>query len=385
MRIAFICADSGIPVFGSKGAAVHVQEVLRALLRQGAEIVLFARRIEKPPEDLQPIKLVALDPLPSGDAVARAEAALAANAQLEQALRAEEPFDLVYERYSLWSFAGLAYAHRQGWPAVLEVNAPLIEEQKRYRELAAEEKAEAVLRSLLASATAVIAVSPGVKKWLTTFAPASAKRIHVVANGVDPQRFAPRLMANRVDNALTIGFVGSLKPWHGVENLLEAFALLQAQRPESWLLIVGDGPERERLQALTQRRAIGNVVFTGAVAPAAVPEWLGKMDIAVAPYPQLADFYFSPLKIYEYMAAQLPVVTTRVGHLAEVVNDKVTGMLVEPEDPAALCACLLQLADNPLLRQRLGEAGRRFVEQHHSWDGVAKEILRIAFSSGSVP
>jgi len=384
MRIAFICADSGIPVFGSKGAAVHVQEVLRALLRQGAEIVLFACRIETPPEDLQPIKRVALDPPPSGDATARAEAALAANARLEQALRAEEPFDLVYERYSLWSFAGLAYARRQGWPAVLEVNAPLIEEQKRYRELAGEEKAEAVLRNLLASATAVIAVSPGVKKWLTAFT-AAAERIHVVANGVDPQRFAPQIVANRADNTLTIGFVGSLKPWHGVETLLEAFALLQAQRPESWLLIVGDGPERERLQALTQHRAIGNVVFTGAVTPAAVPEWLGKMDIAVAPYPQLADFYFSPLKIYEYMAAQLPVVTTRVGHLAEVVKHRVTGMLVEPEDPAALCACLLQLADDPLLRQRLGEAGRRFVERHHSWDGVAKEILRLAFSSGSVP
>jgi len=387
MRIAFICADGGIPVFGCKGASVHIQEVLRALLREGAEIVLFARRLATPPEDLQKVKLVALEPLPAGDARVRAEAALAANAQLEQALQAEGPFDLVYERYSLWSFAGLVYAHRQGWRTVLEVNAPLIEEQRRYRELVAERQAVGVLKKLLASATAVIAVSPGVKKWLTGFT-GSAERIHVIANGVDPLRFmpAPAPQPGEAQDAVTIGFVGTLKPWHGVETLVEAFALLQLQRPDVWLLIVGDGPQRQKLQKMVQSRSISGVAFAGAVDPATVPDWLSRMDIAVAPYPQLADFYFSPLKIYEYMAAQLPVVATRVGHLSEVINHGVTGLLVPPDDPLALCASLRQLVDEPQLRRRLGEAARRFVAEHHSWDRVAREILRIAFQpSGSAP
>lgn len=379
MRIAFICADSGIPVFGCKGASVHIQEVLRALLKQGAEIVLFARCVATPPKDLQGIKLVALDPLPEGDALAQARAALASNTQLEQALLAEGPFDLVYERYSLWSFAGLACAHRQGWRTLLEVNAPLIEEQKRYRELVLEEKAVATLKNLLASATAVIAVSPGVKKWLTGFA-GSAERIHVIANGVDAQRFAPYALPQPQNgqDAVTIGFVGTLKPWHGVETLLEAFALLQLQRPDVWLLIVGDGPQRQKLQKMVRSSAISGVAFAGAVSPATVPDWLHRMDIAVAPYPQLSDFYFSPLKIYEYMAACLPVVATRVGHLPEVIKHGVTGMVVEPDDPAALCAVLRQLVDDQPLRQRLGKAARRFVMERHSWDQVVRESLRLA-------
>lgn len=378
MRIAFICADGGIPVFGCKGASVHIQEVLRALLKQGAEIVLFSRRLGSPPKDLQGIRLVPLDPLPNGDALTRAKAALAANRELEQAIQAEGPFDLVYERYSLWSYAGLAYAHRQGWRTLLEVNSPLIAEQKRYRELVLEEKAVAVLKNLLASAMAVVAVSPGVKKWLASFA-GSAERIHVIANGVDPQRFAPHASPQPQNDqgAVTIGFVGTLKPWHGVETLLEAFALLQLQRPDVWLLIVGDGPQRQKLQNRVRARGISGVAFAGAVSPATVPDWLNRMDIAVAPYPQLPDFYFSPLKIYEYMAARLPVVATRVGHLPEVINHGVTGMLTEPGDPGALCALLRQLVDDASLRQRLGEAARRFVTEHHSWDKVVSDTLRL--------
>lgn len=118
--------------------------------------------------------------------------------------------------------------------------------------------------------------------------------------------------------------------------------------------------------------------FTGAVDPAAVPQWLSVMDIAVAPYPEMAGFYFSPLKIYEYMAANLPVVTSRVGHLDQVISDGNTGLLVEPGQPAALCAALKRLVDDAALRNQLGTAAREHVIQHHSWQVVVEEILQVA-------
>jgi len=382
MRIAYICADVGIPVFGCKGAAVHVQEVLRALLKKGAHIVLFASRIGgPPPADLADVQLVRLPEIPAGDALVRAHAALESNQQLVQALREQGPFDLVYERYSLWSYAGLEYADSQGWKTVLEVNAPLIEEQRNYRQLVAEEQAVDVLRCLLATATAVIAVSPGVKDYLVSFA-ATAQHIHVIANGVNPQRFAcmsRQTLAQAHPGAVVIGFLGTLKPWHGLDTLLQGFALLQAQRPESWLLIVGDGPEKASLMdEVTHSGLISNVVFTGAIDPAAVPQWLSVMDIAVAPYPEMAGFYFSPLKIYEYMAANLPVVASRVGHLDQVICDGNTGLLVEPGNPAALCTALKRLVDEAALRNQLGTAAREHVIQHHSWQVVVEEVLRVA-------
>ncbi|MFT3757607.1 hypothetical protein [Thauera sp.] len=122
MRIAYVCADPGIPVFGTKGASVHVQEVLRGLRRAGAEPVLFASRIGgEPPADLAGLRVVELPPLPKGEPLARARAALDANAAVMAALEAAGPFELVYERYSLWSDAGMVWARRAGCPGLLEV------------------------------------------------------------------------------------------------------------------------------------------------------------------------------------------------------------------------------------------------------------------------
>jgi glycosyltransferase involved in cell wall biosynthesis len=109
-----------------------------------------------------------------------------------------------------------------------------------------------------------------------------------------------------------------------------------------------------------------------------VPELLAGMDAAVAPYPNLKPFYFSPLKVYEYMAAGLPVVASRIGQLDGLIQDRVNGLLCPPEDAAALAAALDELGNDPRLRQRLGEAARATVVREHSWEAVARRLLRLA-------
>src|SRR5438552_14024176 len=127
MRIAYVCADPGVPVFGKKGSSVHVQEVVRGLLVQGAQVELFATRFDgEPPAGLEGVRVHALPPLPRGEPCERERAALAANGGLSAALARQGPFDLIYERYSLWSFAGMDYALAHAIPGLLEVNAPLI-------------------------------------------------------------------------------------------------------------------------------------------------------------------------------------------------------------------------------------------------------------------
>ncbi len=296
MRVAYICADAGIPVFGRKGCSIHVQEFLCALARQGAEIRLFATRCEgTPPAGLQALRSCQLcSPfrLVHG---ARMLDASATNQELKEVLEREGPFDLVYERYSLYSFSGMEYAQASGLPAVLEVNAPLIEEQSQYRHLDNREAAEGAARRVFRAASVLIAVSDEVADYLNQY-PEARGRVEVVANGVDPDRFAPRSEsgASHAD-AFTVGFVGSLKPWHGVPDLLEAFAVLRELASGARLLIVGDGPERPRLeQNLAARGLVDAVSLTGSVSHCEVPELLTSMDVAVAPYPKLANFYFSP-------------------------------------------------------------------------------------------
>jgi glycosyltransferase involved in cell wall biosynthesis len=381
MRLAYICADLGVPVFGRKGCSIHVQEVLRALLSQGVEVELFAMRPEGvPPPGLERIKLHGLSGQTEGDVAQREQAALRANRLLRVALEEAAPFDLVYERYSLWSFAGMEYARAQGIPGLLEVNAPLIEEQALHRRLLDRLSAERVASQVFSLATALVAVSNEVAAYLEGF-PSARGRVHVIPNGVDPERFPPGLSPScpGAPGTFTVGFVGTLKPWHGLATLVEAFSLLVRSAPGARLLLVGDGPERHSLvNDLACRGLLGMTHFSGAVAPEEIPGLLASMDVATAPYPALSQFYFSPLKVYEYMAAGRPVIASCTGQLADLIEHGVTGLLCPPGDSLALAAAFEQLRQDPPLRDRLGKAARARVLGGHTWTAVVRRILTLA-------
>ena len=250
MRVAYVCLDPGVPVFGRKGSSVHCQEVIRALRQRGFDVELFATRLgDDVPRDLATVPKHAFRFLNPKASQARERALIDLNPQIYQALENAAPFDLVYERYSLWSHAAMEFAHQQCIPGVLEVNSPLIEEQKTYRTLHDETAARTIRGRCFRHATSLIAVSEQVaeKARLNYFA---NFKTTVIPNGVNCQtfQFPTDGPANRGDNKTVIGFVGTLKPWHGVSNLLEAFARVHAAHPEVVMKIVGDGPQRERLE-----------------------------------------------------------------------------------------------------------------------------------------
>lgn len=388
MRIAYVCLDPGVPVFGQKGCSIHVQEVVRALRQLGLEVVLFAcRRGGVPAPDLAdlevcdlPIEFASRAP---SDPAAREIGAVRNNLRLAAALDRVGPFDLVYERYSLWSYGAMEHARDRQIPSVLEVNAPLIEEQATQRTLVHSSLAQVCSERAFAAASALVAVSNEVAEYLARIEPAQDK-ISVVANGVNIRRFAEALEGSGSDRPFTIGFVGTLKPWHGTDLLLRSFREVLAITEQARLLIVGNGPQREPLNHLARELGIdAHVTFTGSVAPDAIPGLLGRMDVAVAPYPNLEGFYFSPLKVYEYMAASLPVVASNLGQLRSLIEHGRNGLLVPPGDVSHLTAALLKLHADAGLRKRLGAAGWQTVAQHHTWRSVAKRILSIA-SAASV-
>ncbi|MHC0063001.1 glycosyltransferase family 4 protein [Nostoc sp. UIC 10890] len=377
MRIAYICADPGIPVFGQKGCSIHVQEVIRALQKQGSQVTLFATRIGgELPADLANVVVHQLPAIPKLERAAREQVALAINPDLRLNLARFGPFDFIYERYSLWSYSAMEYAQAMGIPGLLEVNSPLITEQAQHRGLIDRESAEEVANRVFSAATALIAVSDAVKTYLMNYVDSS--KIHVIPNGVNPHRFSTLRPATQPET-FTVGFVGTLKPWHGLPILTEAFSLLHQRVPNAKLLIVGDGPERENLQMeLAARGLDAHAQFTGAVNPDEVPQLLAAMDVAVAPYAAQSDFYFSPLKVYEYMAAGLPVVVSQIGQLADLIDPEVNGILCPPGDAIALAEALEKLWRSPPFRHTLGQAARQTVIANHTWDAIAQKILCIA-------
>ncbi|HEX6301134.1 MAG TPA: glycosyltransferase family 4 protein [Acidimicrobiia bacterium] len=365
MRIAYVCADSGIPVPGFKGASVHVRELSKAFLELGADLRLLVARIGNGQGHETGLHL---QPIDGGRRVADP------NPSIRGLLETLTPIDLVYERYSLWSTAAMDYAAEAGIPGVVEVNSPLIDEHQRHRGSLDVEWAEECARRVFTTARLVVAVSGSVADWVTRIAGRGCN-VTVIPNGVDTERFGS-LSAHGPNGTFTVGFCGSLKPWHGVGTLLEAVAMLLDRDPSYRLLVVGDGPEHEHLQATAEALGIGWAAsFTGAVDYPSVPGYLAKMDAAAAPYPDLPDFYFSPLKLFEYLAASVPVVASRVGQVAEILEDGVTGVLCPPGDPRALAEAIARLRHDPARRTALARAGREAVVRRHTWRHVATEIL----------
>lgn len=368
-RIAYLCVDPGVPVFGSKGASVHVQEIVRAWRERGADVTIYCtRRGDDVPADLADVPVVTV-PV-TGKGVERERAQARAAGQLAQRIT-DDGASVIYERYSLFS-GGLAQVTAAlGIPGFLEVNAPLIDEQRIHRTLHDEAAAEEALRVQVAAAARTVCVSDPVARWVRDrVEPRHHERIHTVANGVNVRRIRPTA---EVPGTPVVAFVGTLKPWHGVETLIEA----QASSSRNWTVrVVGDGPQGEELRSLAAELD-ADVEFTGAVAPESIPAALAGCALAAAPYPKTQDAndqYFSPLKIYEYCAAGLPVVASRVGQVPQIIDDGVTGLLVEPSDPRALAAALDELATTPVARAAMSSAARNLATGSHSWDSVLDRI-----------
>jgi glycosyltransferase involved in cell wall biosynthesis len=179
----------------------------------------------------------------------------------------------------------------------------------------------------------------------------------------------------KLDGRFVVGFVGSFKAWHGVDFLLKAFVRLYVEDGSFHLLLVGDGPMRAALEEETRRLGLQEAVtFVGSVPHEEVPQYLAVMDVAVAPYPALEDFYFSPLKLYEYMASSRAIVASRIGQVAEVVADGLTGLLYKAGDSEGFIQCIRQLRSDESLRRELGK-NARIACSKNTWSRNAARVV----------
>jgi glycosyltransferase involved in cell wall biosynthesis len=368
-RLAYLCSDPGIPLRAHKGASVHFREFGQALMQAGARLHAFVAKLGDAPvgEDL----LAELVAPPKDQGLLRELGLLRASHAMATAIATRGPFDAVYERLSLFGVAGLAYAQSAGVPLLVEVNAPLWDEAARFRDLALARTARAVCLDVLGRADAVLCVSQALAATLAREG-VDERKLIVQPNGVNGALFGsaqPALRPAALAGKSVLTFIGSLKPWHGVEFLLEAFARLRERSPRQVALwVVGDGPLAEQVAAAAQRWP-GAVVLHGAVPHHEIPAILLASDIALAPYPADAPDYFCPLKVVEALAGGCPLVASRVPCVTDVVGARDGVELFAPGDHGDFVAAV----ERSLAR---GKPARR-VAPEWTWATSAKRVLDL--------
>lgn len=364
MRILYCAMDQTVP--GTKGGSVHVQAVAEGLAALGHDV----HAIVSPGHGTFPpgsVKWIAMKP-PFGAKQLR----WTRRGTVEGIARSIVA-DVVMERYYNFAGEGVGAAKAIGAKAVLEVNAPVIDYPGSAKAIL---DRALIVRPMRRWRNAVCARADLIVSPSAAILPPETPRSKIVELewGADTERFTPETRRDPPyvrPAPLVAIFAGAFRSWHGAIHLVHALhELRQRGRADIGAVFVGDGPELPRVKAAAAN--LEGVVFTGAVAHERMPAYLAAADVGVAPFDVSAHralslgFYWSPLKMFEYMAAGLPVVAPSVDRIPALVGNEREGLLYDPERPGALAAVLERLSDREL-RQRLGASARSRAVREYSW------------------
>jgi glycosyltransferase involved in cell wall biosynthesis len=297
--------------------------------------------------------------------------------KLRRLIREHRP-DCIYERYNLLFSSGIWASRRFGLPILMEVNAPLYAERlannglslrrlARWSEDYAWRSADHVLPVTRVLADTV--VDRGVPE----------ERITVIPNGINAD-FARGLPGPGIADQryglvgkLVLGFTGFVRDWHRLDRVLSAIA---AHPEQNWqLMLVGDGPDRPRLERIAGELGIADrLTVTGIVGREQMPGLVQRFDVALQP-----DVvpYASPLKMFEYLALGKAILAPDSANIREILRDGDNALLFRQDDES-FTRQLLRLCSDESLRGRLGESARASVErQGLYWDNNARTITGL--------
>lgn len=370
-------------ILSKDGQGLHIDAIVAALRTEGHEVLVVG------PDAYEDVALGGDNRLVTllrrwmpAAVMELAELAYSAPAyrKLARAAAAFRP-DVIYERYNLFYIAGALLARRHRLPFLVEVNAPLADERTRFGNLALHRLARWSEAFVWRSATKVLPVTEVLAGHVEA-AGVPPERIVVISNGIDPEEIL-QARAGPTDTQekpeLVLGFVGFVRPWHGVDAVVRAIADWRGQ-PRLSLVVVGEGSARRELEKLAADLGVSEQVrFTGLADRRNVFHHIGTFDIALQP---AAVPYACPLKVLEYMATGRAIVAPDQPNLRELLDDGRTALLFDParEPPGeAMRDAVQRLVRDPALRAKLGAAAKAEISRRDlTWIGNARRIVGLA-------
>lgn len=365
------------------GQAVHIEELIAALQRQGHETILvgppglMATGFGGSSKWVDAIKRCIPGALYELLEIAYS---LRAFLRLRTAVRTHRP-DVVYERFSLFLFAGIWMRRLYGVPLLLEVNAPLFEERAKNDGLRLHALGRWAQRLLWNRADHVLPVTAVLGRIVAEYGVPPA-RITVIPNGIDPRRFdaVPDRAVSRaalgLPNRLILGFTGFIRGWNAVHRLIDFVARMRDQL-DLHILVVGDGPARTSLQDHAHTHGVTDrLTIAGIVERDDISRYVAAFDIAVLPG---VTSYSSPLKLFEYLQLGRAIVAPDMENIREILTDEQNALLFHPTREGAMEEALQRLAKDATLRARLGHAARQTIAARSlTWDHNAEQVVTLA-------
>jgi glycosyltransferase involved in cell wall biosynthesis len=297
-------------------------------------------------------------------------------------------YDLIHERYNKHTLGGMMASRRLNIPYVLEVNAdPIAESDFRGQPLSKFDKFLFAweIHILAKRVSKIISVSSQLKGFITKHWHVDPARIVVLPNAADINVFGKKHDRDEIRRKLglpgnlIIMFVGGFYPWHDLHLLLNSFARIVGKFPNAKLLLIGEGETKPDIEQKILADHLENaVILTGTINHNEIPEMLSIADIAVAPNKAFDPGHGgSPLKLFEYMAAGKPIVCTRTGQIAEIIDQGKDGLLVEPDDVMGFTQALELLISDADLRETLGRNASRKAEEEYTQSHYAQRLEEI--------
>lgn len=295
--------------------------------------------------------------------------------------RLGDQVDWAYERFSAMQNLGEAF-QRHGVPWILETNALLFAESSSDRRtIAMVSVAKATEIQAYRRCDALVCTSQVLADLVIREARVDPHKIAVVPSGVDTEPFSSsHRTPRRMFDASTLGFVGALNPWQALHLPIEAIAELRREGIDYNLVVVGDGPMRHAWEELSgELGQSAHVRFVGRVPWSEVPGFVLGFDLGFSGQtaPAIGEMYFSPLKLYEYMAAGHPVVVSNYPEAMEVVEEGITGYRFAPGDKEDLKRALRVAYAQRDDWRAMGLRARAETVKNHTWAHRVEAMISL--------
>lgn len=289
-------------------------------------------------------------------------------------------YDLIYERYAFYMISGAIMAKRFNLPLILEANE-VNGIKDRARTQSFPSLCSKFERYLFKNCTSIHTVSSYLKEMIEKQA-IDERKIEVVPNAIDPEKFAVKIDNSvlkeqlNIGESLVIGFAGWFDDWDRLDLLVDVFNSLLSKNLDLKLMLIGDGAVLDTVRQKTNKYNIEDkIILTGAVPREKIQEYLSILDIAVITH---SNEFGSPVVMFEFMGLKIPVIAPRLKPITDVLVHNETALIFNILDMKSLSEAIELLSWNFKLREKISENAYQVLMAKHTWLQNAQHIIDTA-------